>query len=395
MRFRRPNWLAVLGLILAVLPHRLVAQFTFIPAGAARTSLYANDVVLKGNYAYVSYESIGLCIYNVSNPQANPVFVTKTNNGGSPEGLVLSGHYIYLANYNDGLRVYDISNPALAANIAHTNNGGLAWNVAIQSNYLYLANATDGLRVYDVSDPANIINVGHANDGGIARGVAVSGNYAYLANSTNGLRIYDISDPANVFSVANTNNGYALTVAVFGNYAYVLHTNAPGLAIYDVSDPIHPQRIGEAPGVSSKYPFHPFAMAGSLAYIAMNDGIHVFDVSNPASPVDGGYTNVFSMPYIGPSGVALSGNYIYIANQADAFRIFKVVGPKVSVTLTPTNSTLVSWPSNYLAFVLQQNSDFNAANWFNVTNTPEVVSNRSQVILPATEASAFFRLKLQ
>src|SRR5258707_2561149 len=147
----RTYLLTTLGLAPGLIPAAcLYAQFTFVTTGQIKTSIYANDVALKGAYAYVSYEPVGLCIYDVSRP-SNPSLVAKTNNPGSAEGLVLSGNYVYLATYTDGLRIYDISNPTNAVNVSHIYNGGSSWNLALSGNYLYLAHGGDGPRIYDGS----------------------------------------------------------------------------------------------------------------------------------------------------------------------------------------------------------------------------------------------------
>ncbi len=70
--------------------------------------------------------------------------------------------------------------------------------------------------------------------------------------------------------------------------------------------------------------------------------------------------------------------------------------PDLQIVLASKDVTL-SWPTNNaIGFSLQCSTNLaTPAAWFDVTNIPAVVSDRNQVLLPATKASAFFRLKLQ
>lgn len=370
-----------------------LAQFTLVSVGHVSNNIpsrYANDVAVNGTYAYVTYEPTGVRIYDVSNP-ADPVPVGIASNGISPEGILLSGHTLYVPDYYNGLHVYDISNPTNAINIANTNNGGRPFDVALQSNQLFLVNGAS-LRIYDVSNPTNISSIGNINTGNNAQGVAVSGDYAYVANGADGLRIYDISTPTNIVNVGHTNDGNAHCVAVSGNYAYVLHYSSGGLCIYDISDPTSPSKVGQAGGSASQYDFHGIVVTGNRAYAGMSDGLRIFDVSDPGNPVDVGNTNVPNNFY-GSSGVALAGDRVCVANQGDGFRIYELAGPKLGVSLTTSNSIMVSWPSNYLSFVLQQKADINIAEWLDVTNTPSNAGNQSQVLLSPLGGNALFRLK--
>ena len=140
--------------------------------------------------------------------------------------------------------------------------------------------------------------------------------------------------------------------------------------------------------------FHGLIVSGSRAYAATSDGLHIFDVSNPANPVDVAHTNNVVGVYP-PSGVALSADYIYLANQSDGLRIYSLAGPQFKIDPPSAGQLLVSWPSNYYIFSLQQNSDLNSRNWLEVTNIPVVISNRNQVVLSPNTASGFYRLQLQ
>lgn len=71
-----------------------------------------------------------------------------------------------------------------------------------------------------------------------------------------------------------------------------------------------------------------------------------------------------------------------------------IVVPRLDIQLTPTNTALLSWPTNSVGFALQQNSDPTTTNWLDATNSISVEGTNNQVILPRQEGHEFFRLKL-
>ena len=67
--------------------------------------------------------------------------------------------------------------------------------------------------------------------------------------------------------------------------------------------------------------------------------------------------------------------------------------PTLTVTLTTTNTAIVSWPSPSTGFALEQNPTFGTANWRSVTNTVSNDSSFKRVIVPANAGNRFYRLK--
>lgn len=199
----------------------------------------------------------------------------------------------------------------------------------------------------------NVANINNAGGAGYlnASDIAVSGNFAYLANGTDGLRIYDISNPTNPINVGHapsiTNGtvwGVASGVAVVSNLVY-LATGSDGLRIYDVSTPTNPINVGYIPSggwsVSTGIDVGPaatvgVAVSGNYAYLADGQfGLRIYDISNPSNPINvGNYTNNYADGFNSPNStaVAISGNYAYLASWIDGLRIFDISNPS-----SPTN----------------------------------------------------------
>jgi tetratricopeptide (TPR) repeat protein len=95
----------------------------------------------KGDYAYLSAESSGLLIIDVSDP-ADPVLAeTFTYPGGIFADVIISGSYLF-TNYTDGLLILDITDP-LAPEEVGTSDTGLAWGT-VTGNYCLCGNWPEG-----------------------------------------------------------------------------------------------------------------------------------------------------------------------------------------------------------------------------------------------------------
>ena len=60
-----------------------------------------------------------------------------------------------------------------------------------------------------------------------------------------------------------------------------------------------------------------------------------------------------------------------------------------------SNAVVVSWPSNFTGFALQECSDLTTANWTDVTNSVNVSAGENQVIISPVTGNNFYQLKLK
>jgi len=169
--------------------------------GAIVTGGFPNAVAVSENYAYVAdVGGGGLRIFDVSSPQ-NPTEVGFFANAIAQD-VVVRGNLAYVAGFDAGLRIIDVSNRASPIEVGFFDTKGIAYGVAVNGNYAYLAEpphpafpAAPGLRIIDVSNPRNPAAVGFFEIDGFPLRVTVSGNYAYVADPFDGLRIIDVSNP--------------------------------------------------------------------------------------------------------------------------------------------------------------------------------------------------------
>lgn len=132
-------------------------------------------------------------------------------------------------------------------------------------------------------------------------------------------RSADAAHSPNVTLLGEIAGGSLFDVFVAGNYAYVA---AGGVfSIYDVSNPATPVQVSysDTPGFSNSV-----SVSGNYAYVStFNAGLRIFDISNPAAPTEVGYNNDLYLA----SDVFVSGNYAYVSELFYGFSIFNISNP--------------------------------------------------------------------
>lgn len=180
---------------------------------------------------------------------------------------------------------------------------------------------------------------------------AVQGNYAYVGVGTHVL-ILNISDPSQPTVVGQTGMMPDLVshVTVSGTHAYVADGNN-GIYIFDVSDPAHPSQTGvfTATGYATSV-----AVAGNYAYIVYDYGginvgaLRVVNISDLAHPAEVGFVTTPG----NANDVAVAEGFAYVAED----RVWDGKktsggGLRVISVITPTFPTLVGfydspgWPT--------------------------------------------------
>ena len=67
--------------------------------------------------------------------------------------------------------------------------------------------------------------------------------------------------------------------------------------------------------------------------------------------------------------------------------------PLLTITLTHTNTAVISWPSPSTGFALQQNSNAGTTSWTDAGLSPSDNGTTKSVVVPASPGSKFYRLK--
>lgn len=311
-------------------------------------------VCLVGSLAYVSGESAGVHLVDVSTP-SSPVLLASFDPGtgvqvadvAAEAGLAYIGH-------NSGVTVLDVSDPAQPQAIGDTDGEHRVWaDLALDNGRLYI----DGGRlVLDVSDPTQpsllgsclsvanqavirnplaftasdegveIVNVSEPPKSGVLgsipsndgmEGVDISGSYAFVAELGNGMSVIDISDPAALVRVASVDTGgFTHDVVVQGDYAYVVDRE---LFIIDISDPTQPV-IQNGP---NNFRGSRLDVEGDIAVVS-GSSLRFIDIRDPSEPV-----LLASHPGIGGrehGHVRVESGHVFTAGKWE-FRIYDLSNP--------------------------------------------------------------------
>jgi hypothetical protein len=326
----------------------------------------AYGIAMGEGYVYVADGWDGLRVIDIGDPSA-PVEVGFYETPDLAFGVAIGEGYAYVSESSGGLRVIDISDPSAPAEEGFIDTPGSGYGVAVNGAFAYVADGYDGLRVIDISDPSAPVEAGYCNDTlapGYARAVAVSGKAAYVAHASRGLRVIDVSNaaapvetgffdtPADVADVVIEGaNAYLLTngrellsidistpavpleqgqcsthrtgdsrAAASENYLYAI---GYGMSVVDISDPYAPQLAGSRLMVPPNG--EDIALGAGYVYATSNypNRLHVVDISNPQAPSEVGFLD---MP-ASPEGIAVSGQYAYVATWDSGFRVIDISNP--------------------------------------------------------------------
>jgi hypothetical protein len=190
---------------------------------------------------------------------------------------------------------------------------GTAANIALGSNYLSGDGGDEGIYIDSDGD----IGIGTTTPG--SRLSIAGGNITQTALGNPTLKgTYDTSSSA-----------YDVTVS--GKYAYVADY-ASGLHIIDISNPASPVLEGtyNTSGTADSV-----TVSGKYAYVADNlAGLHIIDISNPTSPTLVGTYDTSGIAY----DITVSGKYAYVADGSSGLHIIDISNP-TSPTLVGTYNT--------------------------------------------------------
>ena len=204
-----------------------------------------------------------------------------------------------------GLLILDISDPANPVELSRFEEPGWGGvhNLFIQGDRLYLAHmASPGLSIVDISDPATpVVSGSWQHEGGfsnLTHDVFIRGRLAVVSDYESGLILLDLTDPDAPVLLADlpfpegihsawAEGDYVYCNQEFGGWERRLH-------VVDISDPAQPRLIhsfGMQPPPDGEIlgPHNPWVRDGLLYWACYDAGLRVFDLADPARPVEAGY----------------------------------------------------------------------------------------------------------
>ncbi len=286
-------------------------------ADLIKVSTTCNNVLIDGNYAYLTCGSSGLFIFDISNP-TNLNLVGYYNDSVEVNtfyAVVVEDDIAYLANGGDGLFILNVTDKANPTKLGEIDlYHGL--DVKVQGNYAYMACYSGGIRIIDVSNlaiPVDVTNGTGSYFGASAdaEGITVSGNRLYVTVNYAGLDVYDITTPYLPILLDNIDlNGYAEKVKIRDNRAYVV-CDLGGLQIVDISDPYNLTRTD---WLDDNTRFYGVDLQDDYVIVTGREGssdylLKIYDISDLDNPKEAGFYSLDSTGF----AVAASGYYLYVA----------------------------------------------------------------------------------
>ncbi len=206
-----------------------------------------------------------------------------------------SGH-AYVGTLYAGVKVLDVSNPGIPSLLGYFFTDAYVRNLAVQGGTAF-ALTNNFLWVLDVTSPQmpTLLNrldfedTVQTNPYAAQGCFVLDGTRVVVARPSNRIFIIDASDPASPTIKGSFRvQGVPVRIATYGDYLYIVK-GADGLDVYDISNPTSPMLVDSLRNIFSVG----IARTGHNLVLEEN-GVTVYDVSNAAHPIFAG--NLPSIP---------------------------------------------------------------------------------------------------
>jgi len=388
---------------------------------------------VSGNYAYIAAGAKGFKVVSISNP-ASPVLTATKTGVGAVNSIAVSGNVLLAGKDTGGMDTIDISNPAHPVPLAHIGSTRVT-NIAVKSNTAFLVNyAERNIDTVDISQPSSpalimsnstkfaagdvsflnstpILVGGDTNqspyrprldilstnpaspqrvsslvlstDSGVASAVSSSGNWGFVVCPNRALYIVDLTTQSNPALVGRLLfSGYLLDVASTDDASYVYVADSDnGIQVVDARNmtaPILVKTIDPPQSVSKSV--NGVCVVGSRLYVSDPTWVFVYDISNPADPIQ---VASYDVPRVASNGslLVVVGDLLYIAAGDSGVTILRVQDtekPTVFInspttTTYETASSLVS-----LSGISSDNQGVVRVSWKNSRGGGSVASGTSK-----------------
>lgn len=129
---------------------------------------YTKDVDVRGDFAYVADDEMGLAVFDVGNPDF-PELVSWADTDGNALGIDVEGGYAYVSDGTEGLVIFRIDGGATPVEVAKLDLSAYSKGIVVRNGWCLLAAADAGVHVVDVRDPeapvfSGTVVTGYATD---------------------------------------------------------------------------------------------------------------------------------------------------------------------------------------------------------------------------------------
>jgi len=319
----------------------------------------ANDISISNNYLYSISFTIGLSIYDISNPSKDIVYKDTHSylEKDVAREFFIDGDYMYASFKDKGIKKFDISNMTNPVEIATNIND--SWGLYVDGKYLYSVSLNNGLNIYNKN---NLNLVKHKDINGSS--IAIKDGYAYISNHNSGVSVWNMSDLnhiVNINSKLKYSGNYGIyNLCISNNILYLGHTGRG--SNYDISDPTNIKDI-----YSSGYNNY-VACRGDMAWVATGDNINNGSGLRRVE-VKKGYPNSltnFDFDLVRSKKVKWYEHYLFVSDFT-GIKIINIENPNYPVLVGKINTFFkvgaIAIKDDYIIVSFDSNKGFKIFNW--------------------------------
>jgi hypothetical protein len=311
------------------------------PLKPAEVGQYKSDepigaIAIRDKFAFLMVGKSRLQVLDISKP-SNPKSMARREceAGGLNAEIVLDGNYAFLSPCCGRNCVFDISNPKKPV-LINDDSTGVRWSRFTVSDGLLYASTNDysfipytlrfkspydrPITIFDVKNPKDIRMVSEIGELSQFEDIAVVGDYACLCDIKRGLKILDLNaEPGHelVSELPFEKSDRGLLLA-HNDYLYI--SNWGKLMVVETSDLFNPVIAAEYSAgchIPSLYAYNDYLFIGSDFYDICD--LRIIDISNPSAP------ELFTKINSGIerfADVAIQDQYMYVASHKTGIKIF-------------------------------------------------------------------------
>ena len=249
-----------------------------------------------------------------------------------------------------GLIILDISDPENPVELSRLSEPG--WigvhNLFLHQNHIYIAHAASfGMSIVDISDPTQpfVANFWQHEGGfsNVVHDIFIHGQLAIISDIVSGLIILDISNPDAPATLSSLPFGEGIHSAwAAGNYVYCNQEFGGWerrLYVVDITDPrqpevVHSFGVRPPPGDAFIGPHNPWVRDGLLYWAYYDGGFRVFDLLDPARPVEIGYHTYAGFAW---SAQPHDDGLIYVADSSVGIEAYRLREPAFAIRSVAAN----------------------------------------------------------
>ncbi len=302
------------------------------------------ELSVIGRYAFVAAKYGGVRIFDVSNPRV--VHEVGSIVPGYPVNLVSANDSIILYTYNVNstyrLAIANISDPRSPMILDSFDLQDPPIDLLLKDSLLFILSYSR-FDIYNISNPSNPAFLGEFYDPCGMESFSIQDSIAILTYSSSGggIKILDLSNLSNPVQICDYDTvGFDPDVVYLqGNIAFLAGVSGQNTIFYslDISNPSNPEIIGSLILISyGSYQPVDLTVHGNLAYILYGSDYQsqVVDVSNPESPIIGGY-------FVPGVKTCISDSNVYVLNSF-YLKIFKTKYIPVPELISPRDSVILN-----------------------------------------------------